>query len=72
MAPIVIYRPARPRKKANAAAITGAAIVAVTSEKRAKVLRAERRAADSEVNPEVEAFFARNVRPGSPLAPKRS
>jgi hypothetical protein len=37
-----------------------------------KRLRAELRVAEPhEPSPEVEAFFARNVRPGGPIPPKR-
>jgi hypothetical protein len=46
-------------------------IVVATSQKRLKRLRAELRMAQpSEPSPEVDAFFARNVRPGGPLPPK--
>ena len=47
-------------------------IVVATNQKRLKRLRAElRMAAPSEPSPEVDAFFARDVRPGGPLPPKR-
>ena len=43
------------------------AVVVATSEKRLKLLRAERWAAQPrEPSPEIQAFFARNVRPGGP------
>jgi hypothetical protein len=49
------------------------AFVVATSQKRLKHLRAElRMAAPSEPRPEVEAFFAHNVRPGGPLPPVRN
>ena len=48
------------------------AIVATTSEKQLKRLRAERaQQAEAEPSPEIEAFFARNVRPGGPLPASR-
>jgi hypothetical protein len=51
------------------------AIITTTSRKRLKVLRAEERSAQRDEDPEamarVRAFFARNVRPGGPLPPKR-
>jgi len=51
------------------------AIVSTTSRKRLKLLRAEERSAVRDEDPEamarVRAFFARNVRPGGPLPPKR-
>jgi hypothetical protein len=51
------------------------AIVSTTSRKRLKMLRAEKRPAqrddDREAMARVRAFFARNVRPGGPLPPKR-
>jgi hypothetical protein len=51
------------------------AIVSTTSRKRLKLLRAEKRPAERDEDPEamarVRAFFARNVRPGGPLPPKR-
>jgi len=48
------------------------AIVVTTNQKRLKRLRAELRMAEPrEPSPEVDAFFARNVRPGGPLAPER-
>jgi hypothetical protein len=43
-------------------------IVVATNQKRLKRLRAELRMAQpGEPSPEVDAFFARNVRPGGPL-----
>jgi hypothetical protein len=82
MAHIVVYarRPKRPPPKQKASALTGTAkaatnvraIVTPTSEKQLKGLRMERaKQSASEPNPEVEAFFARNVRPGGPLPPER-
>ncbi len=51
------------------------AIVTTTSRKRLKLQRAEERSAQRDDDPEamarVRAFFARNVRPGGPLPPKR-
>jgi hypothetical protein len=69
------HRPKRPphRKKAQAA-IIGPAIVTNTNRRRSKQLSAERAAPDTdaaEVSPEVKAFFARMVRPGGALPPKR-
>jgi hypothetical protein len=47
-------------------------VVVATSQKRLKRLRAEPRMAQPrEPNPEVDAFFARNVRPGGPLSPAK-
>jgi hypothetical protein len=47
-------------------------IVVATNQKRLKRLRAELRLAEPrEPSPEVDAFFARNVRPGGPIPPKR-
>jgi hypothetical protein len=47
-------------------------IVVATNQKRLKRLRAELRTAEPhEPSPEVDAFFARNVRPGGPLPPAR-
>jgi hypothetical protein len=52
-----------------------ATIVSTTSRKRLKLLHAEERSAQRDDDPEamarVRAFFARNVRPGGPLPPKR-
>jgi hypothetical protein len=51
------------------------AIVSTTSRKRLKLLHAEERSGQRDEDPEatarVRAFFARNVRPGGPLPPKR-
>ena len=48
------------------------AIVSTTSEKLLKRLRQERvQRAATKPSAEVEAFFARNVRPGGPLPPVR-
>jgi hypothetical protein len=79
---IVVYahRSKRPPSKQKASALARAekaamklpAIVRPSSEKLLKRLQAERaQQADNEPNPEVDAFFARNVRPGGPLPPKR-
>jgi hypothetical protein len=47
-------------------------VVVATSQKRLKRLRAELRMAElREPSPEIDAFFARNVRPGEPIRPKR-
>jgi len=49
-------------------------IVVAASEKQLKLRRQERARtaqADTEVDPEIEAFFARNVRPGGALPPPR-
>jgi hypothetical protein len=58
------YRPKRaPRKrKAQATAITGPAIVTVTS-KRDSIRRREEADQNTEASPEVKAFFARMMRP---------
>jgi hypothetical protein len=65
----------RPVAKAQSAAAPPSrpplrTVVIATNQKRLKRLRAElRMARPREPSPEVEAFFARNVRPGGPLAP---
>jgi hypothetical protein len=61
-----VHRPKRPpRKKAQAAAITGAAIVTAAS-KRDKAIRHREEADDGqEALPEIKAFFARMMRPPS-------
>jgi hypothetical protein len=47
-------------------------IVTTTSEKWLKRLRMERaQQGGGEPSPEIEAFFARNVRPGGPLPPDK-
>jgi hypothetical protein len=82
MARIVVYahRPKRPAPKQKASALARAAkaattkalptIVTPTSEKQLKRLRMERAQQPSgEPSPEVDAFFARNVRPRGPLPP---
>jgi hypothetical protein len=86
MTRIVVYahHPKRPPPKQKASALARAAkaaaatkalptIVMPTSEKQLKRACGRRRAqqADAEPSPEVEAFFARNVRQGGPLPPKR-
>jgi hypothetical protein len=78
---IVVYshRPKRPPPKQKASALARAekaatkvpTIVKPTSEKQLKRLRTERaQQADAEPSPEIDAFFARNVRPGGPLPPE--
>jgi hypothetical protein len=66
MTRIVTYahRPKRPprKPKAQAAAITGPAIVTATS-KRDRDRRQDIAADDTETSPEVKAFFARMMRP---------
>jgi hypothetical protein len=69
MTRIVTYahRPKRPPRKAQAA-IIGPAIATSASRRRSKA------APDTdalEVSPEVQAFFARMVRPGGALPPKQ-
>ena len=68
MTRIVTYahRPKRPPRKAQAA-IIGPAIVTSASKRR----HAQPPADAAEVSPEVQAFFARMVRPGGALPPKR-
>jgi hypothetical protein len=70
--PVADARP-RPETKQTAAAPPKRpplpTVVVATNQKR---LRAELRMAEpQEPSPEVEAFFARNVRPGGPIPPKR-
>jgi hypothetical protein len=78
---IVVYahRPKRPPPKQKASALAHAAkgatkvpvIVKPSSEKPLKRLRAERaQETSTEPSPEIDAFFARNVRPGGPLPPR--
>jgi hypothetical protein len=80
----VVHRPKpvaagkRPRPKAKPPAAVPPSrpalptVVVATSQKRLKRLRAELRMAEPhEPSPEVDAFFARNVRPGGPIPPKR-
>jgi hypothetical protein len=59
-----VHRPKRPpRKKAQAAAITGPAIVTAAS-KRDRATRRRKEADDGqEASPEIKAFFARMMRP---------
>ena len=55
-----VHRPKRPpRKKAQAAAITGPAIVTTTSKRR----RCEEADDGQEASPEIKVFFARVMRP---------
>jgi hypothetical protein len=83
-ATVVVHQPkpegdtkrARPKAKQPAAApLTRPplpTVVVATNQKRLKRLRAELRMAEPhEPSPEVDAFFARNVRPGGPIPPKR-
>jgi hypothetical protein len=74
------YKRPPPKKKPSAmaraekaAAATKAlpTVVRPTSERLLKRLRAERAQQANTPNPEVDAFFARNVRPGGPIPPKR-
>lgn len=75
MTRIVVYahrykRPPPKKAKAGPPKPVPPTIVVGIGEKRMKRLRAERRAAEPrEPSPEIEAFFARNVRPALP--PKR-
>jgi hypothetical protein len=73
-APVVVHRP-RPKPEADTKPPSRPplpTVVVATNQKRLKRLRAELRMAEPrEPNPEVEAFFARNVRPGGPIPPKR-
>jgi hypothetical protein len=58
-----VHRPKRPpREKAQAAAITGPAIVTAKS-KRDRARRRQDADDDTETSPEVKAFFARMMRP---------
>ena len=58
-----VHRPKRPpRKKAQAAAITGPAIVTATS-KRDRDRRHKEADDGQEASPEIKAFFARMMRP---------
>jgi len=77
-AAVVVHapKPERPRPKAKPAAAPPSrpplpTVVVATNQKRLKRLRAELRMAQPrEPSPEMEAFFARNVRPGGPLPPE--
>jgi hypothetical protein len=80
---IVVYRPKQPPPKQKASVLARAekaaaatkalpAILTTTSEKQLKRLRMERaQQLSTEPSPEIDAFFARNVRPGGPLPPER-
>jgi hypothetical protein len=71
MTRIVTYahRPKRPPRRLKAqAAIIGPAVVTSASRRRSKAAPDTDAA---EVSPEVQAFFARMVRPGGALPPKR-
>jgi hypothetical protein len=82
-ATVVVHTPkpegdARPRPKAKQPAAAPPTrpplptVVVATNQKRLKQLRAELRLAEPrEPSPEVDAFFARNVRPGGPIPPNR-
>jgi hypothetical protein len=57
-----VHRPKRPpRKKAQAAVITGPAIVTATSKRDRD--RRRKDDDDTEASPEIKAFFARMMRP---------
>jgi hypothetical protein len=59
-----VHRPKRPpRKKAQAAAITGLAIVTAASKRDRAIRRHEEAADGQEASPEIKAFFARMMRP---------
>ena len=59
-----VHRPKRPpRKKAEAAAITGPAIVTATSKRDRAIQRREEADDGQEASPEIKAFFARMMRP---------
>ena len=65
-------RPAQPQSTVAPSRPPLPTIVVAKNQKRLKRLRAELRMAQPhESSPEVDAFFARNVRPGGPLAPER-
>jgi hypothetical protein len=79
---VYAHRPKRapPKKKASAGGVDEPTtkprprIVVVTSEKQLKRQRedqARAAQANTEKDPEIEAFFARNVRPGGALPPPR-
>jgi hypothetical protein len=65
----------RPAPKAQSAGTSRPplpTVVVAISQKRLKRLRAELRMAEPhEPSPDVDAFFARNVRPGGPLPPHK-
>jgi hypothetical protein len=65
--------PKRPPKQAKPKPAPALPAVVVTPDaKRTRILRAERWAAQHrDPSPEVEAFFARNVRSGGPLPPHK-
>ena len=59
-----VHRSKRPpRKKAQAAAITGPAIVTATSKRERAIRRHEEADVGQEASPEIKAFFARMMRP---------
>ena len=59
-----VHRPNRPlRKKAQAAAITGPAIVTAASKRDRAIRRREEADDGQEASPEIKAFFARMMRP---------
>jgi hypothetical protein len=59
-----VHRPKRPpRKKAQAAAITGPAIVTAVSKRDRAIRRREQTDDGQEASPEIKAFFARMMRP---------
>jgi hypothetical protein len=77
MTRIVTYahRYKRPPRKRKPVALEAPAVVTTTSRKRAKLLRADKRAAEPDNDPEaaaqVKAFFARMIRPGGALPPEK-
>jgi hypothetical protein len=61
-----VQRPKRPpRKKAQAAAITGPAIFTASSKRDRAIRRREKPDDDQEASPEIKAFFARMRPPGT-------
>jgi hypothetical protein len=59
-----VHRPKRPpRKKAQAAAITGPAIVTAASKRDRAIRRREETDDGQEASPEIKAFFARMTQP---------
>jgi hypothetical protein len=61
-----VHRPKRPpRKKAQATAITGPAIVTAASKRDRAIRRREEPDDGQEASPEIKAFFARMMRPPS-------
>jgi hypothetical protein len=59
-----VHRPQRPpRKKAQAAAITGSAVVTAVRKRDRAIRRREETDDSQEASPEIKAFFARMMRP---------